>query len=124
MWLPVCNLFGAIMGKIQENMLALDLSQIANQGKTSFTSTDAAYLIFLIIGAIGYTTVPGIANYIVHAHVGNPLLQKVSQKAGSVFSTSLNTVNPYSSNTVNSEYMTNKTGGAASNNYNRGKISG
>lgn len=78
LWLPVANIFGAIIGKIQENMLKEDLSQIAAGGDTFFSTSDTAYLIFMIIGIIGYFTVPSVANYIVHAGGGNALLQKVT----------------------------------------------
>jgi len=78
LWLPVANLFGGIIGKIQENMLKLDISQIENAGDTFFSSTDTAYLIFMIIGIVGYFTVPSVANYIVHAGGGNTLLYKVT----------------------------------------------
>jgi conjugative transposon TraJ protein len=78
LWLPVANIFGGIMGKIQENMLKEDLHQIASNGDTFFSTTDTAYLIFMIIGIIGYFTVPSIANYIVHAGGGNTLLYKVT----------------------------------------------
>ena len=78
LWLPVANIFGSIMGKIQENMLKVDLQQIADAGDTFFSSTDTAYLIFMVIGIIGYFTVPGVANYIVHAGGGNTLLYKVT----------------------------------------------
>ena len=78
LWLPVANIFGGIMGKIQENMLAEDLQQIATNGDTFFSTTDTAYLIFMIIGIIGYFTVPSVANYIVHAGGGNTLLYKVT----------------------------------------------
>ena len=88
LWLPVANIFGGIMGKIQENMLKLDLQQIADQGDTFFSSTDTAYLIFMLIGIVGYFTVPSVANYIIHAGGGNTLLYKVS----SAFSSSSRTV--------------------------------
>ncbi|WPU94808.1 conjugative transposon protein TraJ [Mucilaginibacter sabulilitoris] len=78
LWLPVANIFGAIIGKVQENMLKLDISQVQNAGDTFFSSTDTAYLIFLIIGIIGYFTVPSVANYIVNAGGGHGLLQKVN----------------------------------------------
>lgn len=78
LWLPVGNIFGAILGKIQENMLALDLSQLQDSGSTFFSSTDTAYLIFLIIGIAGYFCVPSVAGYIVHAAGGSGLLQKVN----------------------------------------------
>lgn len=78
LWLPVANIFGGIMGKIQENMLKEDLHQIASNGDTFFSTTDTAYLIFMVIGIIGYFTVPSVANYIIHAGGGNSLLQKVT----------------------------------------------
>lgn len=78
LWLPVANIFGGIMGKIQENMLKEDLQQIATNGDTFFSTTDTAYLIFMIIGIIGYFTVPSVANYIIHAGGNNALLQKVT----------------------------------------------
>lgn len=67
LWLPVANIFGGIMGKIQENMVKEDLQQIATNGDTFFSTTDTAYLIFMIIGIIGYFTVPSVANYNIHA---------------------------------------------------------
>jgi len=78
LWLLVANIFGGIMGKIQENMLKEDLHHIASNGDTFFSSTDTAYLIFMVIGIIGYFTVPSVANYIIHAGGGNALLQKVT----------------------------------------------
>ncbi|WP_286749048.1 conjugative transposon protein TraJ [Flavobacterium sp. 40-81] len=89
LWLPVANVFGSIIGKIQENMLRIDLSQIDQQGDTFFSRTDMGYLVFMIIGIIGYFTVPSVANYIVHAG-GSALGQKVT----SLFSnSSMNAVN-------------------------------
>jgi conjugative transposon TraJ protein len=80
LWLPVANIFGGILGKIQENMLKEDLHQIASNGDTFFSTSDTAYLIFMIIGIIGYFTVPSVANYIVHAGGANALLQKVTDR--------------------------------------------
>ena len=66
------------MGKVQELMLSLDISQVEETGNTFFSPTDAAYLVFLVMGTVGYLTVPSVANYIVHASGGNALLYKVS----------------------------------------------
>lgn len=88
LWLPVANIFGSIIGKIQELMLKLDLSQVQSSGDTFFSSTDSAYLIFMVIGIIGYFTVPSVANYIVHAAGGGALGQKVT----SLFSSSASSV--------------------------------
>jgi len=89
LWLPVANIFGAIIGKVQENMLKLDISQVQNTGDTFFSSTDTAYLIFLIIGIIGYFTVPSVANYIVNAGGGNGLLQKVNSMVSHASNTTM-----------------------------------
>lgn len=78
LWLPVANIFGSIIAKIQENMLKLDISQVQSAGDTFFSSTDTAYLVFMLIGIVGYFTVPSIANYIVHAGGGNSLVYKIS----------------------------------------------
>jgi conjugative transposon TraJ protein len=88
LWLPVANIFGSIIGKIQQNMIQLDINQIQANGDTYFSSTDSGYLIFLIIGIIGYFTVPSIANYIVNAGGGNALVHKTS----GVFRSSAKTV--------------------------------
>jgi conjugative transposon TraJ protein len=78
LWLPVANIFGSIIAKIQENMLRIDIEQIEMYGDTFFSASDTAYIIFLIIGIIGYFTVPSVANYIVHAGGANILLYKTT----------------------------------------------
>lgn len=88
LWLPVANIFGSIIGKIQEQMLKLDISQVNTTGDTFFSRTDIAYLIFMIIGIVGYFTVPSVANYIVHAGGGGALGQKVT----SIFGNTANSV--------------------------------
>ncbi|MDD2305964.1 MAG: conjugative transposon protein TraJ [Prolixibacteraceae bacterium] len=88
LWLPVANIFGSIIGKIQEKMLELDISQVQDYGDTFFSRTDMAYLVFLIMGIVGYFTVPSVANYIVHAGGGGGLGQKVT----SLFSSSSRSV--------------------------------
>ena len=87
LWLPIANIFGSIIGKIQENMLRLDISQINHQGDTFFSSTDTAYLIFLIIGIVGYFSVPNVANYVVNAGGGNTILQRVNTLVSNTSST-------------------------------------
>jgi conjugative transposon TraJ protein len=92
LWLPVANIFGSIIGKIQENMLKIDIAQVQDYGDTFFSSTDTAYLIFMIIGIVGYFTVPSVANYIVHAGGGNTLLYKVTSLTSNSSRTMMNTV--------------------------------
>jgi conjugative transposon TraJ protein len=84
LWLPVANIFGAVIGKIQENMLRIDLSQIQNSSDTFFSSTDMGYLIFMIIGIIGYFTVPSIAGHIMHVGGSDAIGGKATALAGGV----------------------------------------
>lgn len=91
LWLPVANIFGGIIGKIQELMLRLDIQQVQNYGDTFFSPTDVAYLIFMIIGIVGYFTVPSVANYIVHAGGNNTLLYKVTSLFSNTSKVAINT---------------------------------
>ena len=63
LWLPIANIFGAMIGKIQVMMLQLDISQINSGG--SVEQADMGYLIFLIIAIAGYFTVPSVAGWVV-----------------------------------------------------------
>ncbi len=65
LWLPVANIFGALIGQIQQEMIKLDISQLNTTGQTTFQPTDAAYLVFLVMAIAGYFTVPTITGYIV-----------------------------------------------------------
>jgi conjugative transposon TraJ protein len=67
LWLPVANIFGSLLNQIQQEMIKLDIAQLGASGLTSFSSTDAAYIIFLIMGIVGYFTVPSVTHYIVRS---------------------------------------------------------
>jgi hypothetical protein len=71
-------------------MLVMDLSQGKDSGDTFFSSTDMAYLVFMIIGIVGYFTVPSVANYIFHAGGGSALVQKVTSLFSSTSSSAVN----------------------------------
>jgi conjugative transposon TraJ protein len=78
LWLPVANIFGAIISNIQLNMTHMQASGADSQ---LVSDTNSAYMIFLLIGIVGYFTVPAIAGYIVNAG-GHALLSKTSAMAG------------------------------------------
>lgn len=82
LWLPVANIFGAVIGKIQENMLKIDISQVNQTGDTFFSRTDAGYLIFMLIGIVGYLTVPTIAGQIIHVGGHDSFTKKATEMAG------------------------------------------
>lgn len=68
MWLPVANIFGGITSKILEHMLTID--------QDFFSSS--AYVIFMLIAIVGYTTVPSIASHIVHVAGQHSLLTRIN----------------------------------------------
>lgn len=96
LWLPVANIFGAIIGNIQQQMLSLDISQVQTSGDTFFSAADTGYLVFMLIGIVGYFTVPSVANSIVHAGGVGSMLNKVTNftsiTAGNVTKGASNTV--------------------------------
>ena len=104
LWLPVANIFGSVIGKIQEKMIALDIQQISESGNTFFSPADTAYLIFMIIGIIGYFTVPSVANYIVHAGGGSALLTKVTSVFSASASTSVQTAGSTATSMIRDAY--------------------
>jgi conjugative transposon TraJ protein len=67
LWLPVANIFGSLLNQIQQEMIKLDIAQVGATGQTSFSPTDAAYIIFLVMGIVGYFTVPSITQYVVRS---------------------------------------------------------
>lgn len=84
MWLPVANIFGAIIAKIQENMIIA--AQTGNLPGNWVGNESTGYLIFLLIGIVGYFTVPSIANYIMNVG-GHALFSKASALSAAAYST-------------------------------------
>ncbi len=78
LWLPVANIFGAIIAKIQENMMKGNIYDVSVPGVPAVTISDTAYFVFLLIAIVGYFCVPSVANYIVNAGGANALSHKIS----------------------------------------------
>jgi conjugative transposon TraJ protein len=121
MWLPVANIFGAIIAKIQQNMIQLQDS--GGLTGNAFGNENTAYLIFLVIGIVGYFTVPSIAGYIMNVG-GHALFNKTSALASMAVSyaasTFMNSAVNYRNNATttthaseqNNTYMQNKLSGS------------
>lgn len=75
LWLPVSNIFGAMIAKIQENMI-VSADPVSPGGMVSIS--DTLYMVFMVIAIVGYFTVPSVANYIVNAGGGNSLVHKMT----------------------------------------------
>ena len=66
MWLPVANIFGAIVAKIQVLMINQDIAALQSNN-SDLEKADYGYMIFLVIAIAGYFTVPSVASWIVSA---------------------------------------------------------
>jgi conjugative transposon TraJ protein len=133
LWLPIANIFGSIIGKVQQQMLQLDISQIQSAGDTFFSPTDTCYLIFLCIGIVGYFSVPSVANYVIHAHGGNSLLSKVNNVASTTVSTTISAASAVGGRmeqtrsyilNAPSDFKAGYNSGGSGSNYQKDKLSG
>lgn len=87
LWLPVSDLFSSVLAKIQILMLQNDISELQNNPNFSIEASNGVYIIFMIIGIIGYFTIPTVANWIIQAGgMGNynRNVNSVASKTGSV----------------------------------------
>lgn len=66
-WLPVSDLFSSILARIQILMLQNDIDALQNNPNFSLDSSNTVYIIFMIIGIIGYFTIPTVAGWIIQA---------------------------------------------------------
>ncbi|MFB9843960.1 conjugative transposon protein TraJ [Mucilaginibacter ginsenosidivorans] len=123
MWLPIANIFGAIIAKIQVNMITLANS--GQLGGNSFGNTSTAYLIFLLIGILGYFTVPSIANYIMNVG-GHALFNKTSALASMAVSYVSGTMlqNVFGGSTRNQPQTNHYKNKPSGNTYNTEKLQG
>lgn len=87
LWLPVSDLFSSVLARIQTLMLQKDIEQLSDPNFIP-DSSNAVYITFLIIGIIGYFTIPTVANWIVQAGggVGNygKNVNQAASKTGSI----------------------------------------
>lgn len=70
LWLPVSDLFSSILARIQALMLQSDIERMQNDPNFSLDSSDTVYIVFLIIGIVGYFTIPTVAGWIIQAGGG------------------------------------------------------
>jgi conjugative transposon TraJ protein len=67
LWLPVSDLFSSILAKIQVLMLQRDISELQSNPNFSIDASNTVYIIFMIIGIVGYFTIPTVAGWIISA---------------------------------------------------------
>ncbi len=81
LWLPVSDLFSCMLAKIQVLMLQNDILELQNNPDYSVDNSNAVYIIFMLIGIIGYFTVPTVAGWIVQAGGGGNYNRNINRSA-------------------------------------------
>lgn len=66
LWLPVCDLFSAVLAKIQVLMMQKDIAALADPNYIPDGSSNV-YIVFMLIGIIGYFAVPTVASWVVQS---------------------------------------------------------
>lgn len=88
LWLPVADLFSAMLAKIQTLIVERDIEMLADPTFIPDTS-NTVYTIFMIIGIVGYFTIPTVTGWIIQAGGAGNFMRNVNQtarKAGNVAS--------------------------------------
>ena len=86
LWLPVADLFSAILAKIQTLIVEKDIEMLADPTFIP-DSSNTVYSIFMIIGIVGYFTIPTVTGWIIQAGGAGNFTRNVNQtamKAGNV----------------------------------------
>lgn len=81
LWLPVSDLFSCMLAKIQVLMLQNDIQELQNNPNYSLDNSNSVYMIFMLIGIIGYFTVPTVAGWIVQAGGAGNYGRNINQTA-------------------------------------------
>ena len=82
LWLPVSDMFSTILAKIQVLMLQSDIERMQADPYFSLDSSDGVYIVFMIIGIIGYFTIPTVSGWIIQAGGMGNYGRNVNQTAG------------------------------------------
>lgn len=80
LWLPVADLFSAVLSKIQGLMLKTDIALLQDPSYIP-DGSNGVYIVFLIIGIIGYFSIPTVAGWIIQAGGGSSFNRNVNTVA-------------------------------------------
>ena len=80
LWLPVADLFSCMLAKIQSLIIEKDIEMLADPNYIPDTS-NTVYIIFMIIGIVGYFTIPTVTGWIIQAGGAGNFTRNVNQTA-------------------------------------------
>lgn len=80
LWLPVADLFSSMLAKIQVLIIEKDIQMLADPTYIPDTS-NTVYIIFMLIGIVGYFTIPTVTGWIIQAGGAGNFTRNVNQAA-------------------------------------------
>lgn len=86
LWLPISDVFSSVLARIQVLMLEQDIVLLQDPNYIP-DGSDGIYIVFLIIGIIGYFTIPTVAGWIIQSGGSGAFggaVNKTAMKAGGI----------------------------------------
>jgi len=80
LWLPVADLFSSMLAKIQSLILEKDIEKLTDPNFIPDAS-NTVYVIFMIIGIVGYFTIPTVTSWIIQSGGSGNFTKNVSKTA-------------------------------------------
>ncbi|MGJ1526542.1 conjugative transposon protein TraJ [Sphingobacterium spiritivorum] len=80
LWLPIADMFSSMLAKIQTLIIERDIDMLADPTYIPDTS-NTVYVIFMLIGIVGYFTVPTVAGWVIQAGGAGNFMRNVNQTA-------------------------------------------
>lgn len=84
LWLPVADLFSSMLARIQVLSLQKDIELMGSDPLYYFDSNNMVYLFFLLIGIVGFFSVPSVAGWIVQTSGMGAYTRKLNQHGGKI----------------------------------------
>lgn len=89
LWLPVADVFSSILSRIQVLILKREIEMFSDSNYYYYNpdSSNIVYMIFMIIGIVGYFTIPTVTGWVIQAGGAGNFTRNVNQtamKAGNV----------------------------------------
>jgi conjugative transposon TraJ protein len=80
LWLPVADIFSSILARIQTLIIERDIEMLDDPNFIPDTS-NTVYIIYMIIGIIGYFTIPTVTGWVIQAGGAGNFTRNVNQTA-------------------------------------------
>lgn len=80
LWLPIADMFSSMLAKIQSLIIERDIEMLVDPTYIPDIS-NTVYIIFMLIGIVGYFTIPTVAGWVIQAGGAGNFMRNVNQTA-------------------------------------------